>query len=165
MMDSIKDGYLSRDLRRLKICLAASGGGHLTQLLGLKESWEGHNNFWVVTSDLVRDALERQGRVYIVTESNRQHPLLVLKALFSCIRIVYQERPQVVISTGAAVGCLMSFLGKISGAKIIWIDSITNIEGLSLSGRLVRYIADLFLVQWPNLAKGYENAEFAGAII
>ena len=69
------------------------------------------------------------------------------------------------ISTGAAVGCIMCFLGKVTGAKIVWVDSITNVDRLSLSGRLVWRIADLFLAQWQQLAEQHKNVEYAGKII
>jgi UDP-N-acetylglucosamine:LPS N-acetylglucosamine transferase len=81
------------------------------------------------------------------------------------LKVVLRERPDVVISTGAAVGCIVCFLGKLLGAKVVWIDSITNVERISLSGRMVRYIADLFLVQWPELAKRYDNVEYVGVVI
>jgi hypothetical protein len=51
------------------------------------------------------------------------------------------------------------------GAKVVWIDSVTNVERISLSGRMVRHIADLFLVQWPELASRYKRVEYVGAII
>ena len=60
---------------------------------------------------------------------------------------------------------MICFLAKILGAKIVWIDSITNVEKISLSGRMVRYIADLFLVQWPELLSKYRKVEFAGTLI
>jgi len=151
--------------KKLRICLVASAGGHLSQLLKLAESWSGHDLFYVVTSELVREELQKRGRVYIVQECNRQHPLQVMKVLTKCVRIIFRERPQVVISTGAAAGCIECFLGKIIGAKIIWIDSITNVEKLSLSGRMVRYIADMFFVQWPGLTRKYTNVQFAGMVI
>lgn len=149
----------------MKICLAASAGGHLTQLLRLESAWSGHNTFFVTTSNVVLKKLQQCGKAYVVGECNRQHPLKVLLVLIHCIRIILKERPDVVISTGAAVGCIMCFLGKITGAKIIWVDSITNVDRLSLSGRLVRYIADLFLAQWQQLAGQYKNIEYAGKII
>ncbi len=121
--------------------------------------------FYIVTSELVREELRKRGRVYIVQECNRQHPLQVMKVLAKCIRIVLREKPQVVISTGAAAGCIECFLSKLIGAKVIWIDSITNVEKLSLSGRMVRYIADMFFVQWPELTRKYKNVQFAGMVI
>jgi UDP-N-acetylglucosamine:LPS N-acetylglucosamine transferase len=149
----------------MKICLAASAGGHLTQLLRLESGWNGYNTFCVTTSDIVLEKLQKQGKVYVVGECNRQHPLKVLLVSIRCIRIILKEKPDVVISTGAAVGCIMCFLGKITGAKIIWLDSITNIDRISLSGKMVRYVADLFLVQWPELARKYNSAEYLGAVI
>ena len=149
----------------MKICLAASGGGHLTELLELSDSWKGHNTFFVTTVPVVQDNLQSTGNVYVVGECNRQYPMRVLKVFLKCIRIAFKERPDVVISTGAAAGCMLCFLAKFLGAKIIWIDSITNVERISLSGRMVRYIADLFLVQWSELTSKYRNVEYSGTLI
>ncbi len=151
--------------KKTKTCLAASAGGHTTQLLRVVESWQGRDVFYVTTTEILRDKLSKLGNVYVVGECNRQHPLRVLKVLFNCIRIIFREKPDVVISTGAAVGCITCFLGKLFGAKVVWVDSITNVERLSLSGRMIRRIADLFLVQWPQLAEKYKNVEYVGAVI
>ena len=150
---------------KLRICLAASAGGHISQLLKLAESWDGYETFCVTTTQVVRDKLSRFGEVYVVGECNREHPWRVILVSIRCMNAILSERPNVVISTGAAAGCIMCFLGKMIGAKVVWIDSITNIEKLSLSGRMVRYIADLFLVQWPHLARKYKNAEYLGVVI
>jgi UDP-N-acetylglucosamine:LPS N-acetylglucosamine transferase len=150
---------------KLRICLAASSGGHLSQLFKLAKSWQDHEIFFVVTAQTVAEQLQKYGNVYVVGESNRQHPLKVFIVLIRCLIIVLRKRPDVVISTGAAVGCITCFLVKLIGAKVVWIDSITNVEQISLSGRMVRYIADLFLVQWPHLADHYKNVEYVGSVI
>ena len=152
-------------MKRLKICIVASAGGHLSQLLKLVDSWNGYETFSITTTEVVREKLQKFGPVYTVGECNRQHPILVFKVLLQCIRIILKERPDVIISTGAAVGCIACFFGKFIGAKIVWLDSITNVEKLSLSGRMVRFIADLFLVQWPELAQKYSNTEYIGSVI
>jgi len=150
---------------KLRICLAASAGGHITQLLKLTASWNGYETFCVTTTEVLRNKLSKLGEVYVVGECNRQHPVRVIKVLLRCIRIAFRERPDVVISTGAAAGCILCFLCKMYGAKVVWIDSVTNVERISLSGRMVRHIADLFLVQWPELAGRYKRVEYVGAII
>ncbi len=150
---------------KLKICLAASGGGHLTELLKLSDSWKQYETFFVTTVPVVRDNLQTSGNIYVVGECNRQHPIRVLRVFLRCVKIALKEKPNIVISTGAAAGCMICFLAKLGGADIIWIDSITNVEKISLSGRMVRYIADLFLVQWPELTQKYNNVEFIGAVI
>jgi len=150
---------------KLKICLVASGGGHLTELLRISESWKQFETFFITTVPVVRDNLQTSGNIYIVGECNRQHPIRVLKVFIRCLRITFKERPNVVISTGAAAGCMICFLAKLRGAEIIWIDSITNVERISLSGRMVRHIADLFLVQWPELTEKYNKVEYLGEVI
>ena len=137
----------------------------MSQLLKLASCWEGYEVFSVTTTEVVRDKLRKFGGVYVVGECNRQHPVRVIKVLLQCIRIVFRERPDVVISTGAAAGCMLCLLGKMLGVKIIWIDSITNVERISLSGRMVRYVADLFLVQWPELAQKRQNVEYIGEVV
>jgi UDP-N-acetylglucosamine:LPS N-acetylglucosamine transferase len=137
----------------------------MSQLLRLMECWEKYHAFCVTTSEVARVKLEKYGKVYVVGECNRQHPIRVVQVLMQCIRIVFKERPDVVISTGAAAGCMVCVIGKLLGAKVIWVDSIANIDRLSLSGRIVRPFADLFLTQWPDIANKYKNVEYAGAII
>jgi UDP-N-acetylglucosamine:LPS N-acetylglucosamine transferase len=149
----------------LKIALVASAGGHLAQLRRVASAWAGHTTFWITTTPVVYDALRKEGGVYVVGECNRQHLLNVALVLLRCARAVSKERPDVVISTGAAAGCIVCLLGKLLGAKVIWLDSITNVRRLSLSGRLVRPFADLFLVQWPELAERHRGIEYVGAVI
>jgi len=149
----------------MKICLVASAGGHLSQLLKIAPPVETYDALVITTSEAVRRNLTRLGRVHVVGECNRQHGLQVIKVFFLCLGILRRERPDVVLSTGAAAGCMCCFLGKLMGAKIVWVDSITNVDRLSLSGRMVRHIADLFLVQWPDLARKYRGTEYVGTII
>ncbi len=154
-----------KNKKKLRVCLVASVGGHLSQLLRLADSWKGYEAVYVTTTEVMQNKLSKYGKVYIVGECNRQHPMRVIKVLLWCIKAVLRERPSVVISTGAAAGCMVCFLSKLLGAKVVWIDSITNVERISLSGRMVRHIADLFLVQWPELAEQYGNVEYVGAVI
>jgi beta-1,4-N-acetylglucosaminyltransferase len=151
--------------KKLKICLAASAGGHLTQLLKLANCWNEYDAFFITTCEEVKKKLEKSGNVYVAGESNRQHPIKIMKVILCCFKIIFKERPDVVLSTGAAVGCIACMIGKLTGAKIVWVDSITNVEKLSLSGRLVRPIANLFLAQWQQLAQQYTNVIFEGTLI
>jgi len=116
---------------------------------------------------MVAKQLERDFAVpvYVVVETNRDHPMKVIKMLFQTARAVFKHRPHLVLSTGAAPGCLACLLGKLVGAKIAWVDSIANAEKLSLSGRLVRPLADLFLTQWSDLADTARRVEYAGELM
>lgn len=148
-----------------KICLAASAGGHLSQLLKLESCWEGCDVFFITTSESVKKTLTDKSKVFVVGECNREHPLKVFKVFGKCFKILNNARPDVVISTGAAAGCMCCFIGKCLGAKVIWMDSIANTKKLSLSGRMVRPIANLILTQWEDVASKYKNVEYAGFVV
>ena len=151
--------------KKIKICLTASAGGHLVQLLRLRKSWEGFETFYVSTVEVVKDRLSQAGQVYIVGECNREHPFHTVKVLWRCFRVILRERPGVVISTGAAPGFLMCFIARLFGAKIIWIDSIANVKRLSMSGKMIRPFCHLFLTQWEELQNVSKRIEYAGSVI
>jgi UDP-N-acetylglucosamine:LPS N-acetylglucosamine transferase len=150
---------------KIRVCLAASAGGHMSQLLRLSESWSGTDAFFVTTGKMVADYLQKDYKVFVVGECNRSQPVRTMRVLAKCIKIIRAEKPDVIISTGAAAGCILCFLGKLRGSRVVWVDSITNVERLSLSGRMVRLIADMFFVQWPHLAEKYTRVEYAGALV
>ncbi|NLK41803.1 MAG: hypothetical protein GX298_07090 [Planctomycetes bacterium] len=150
---------------KIKICAVASAGGHMSELLKLEEVCKSHNLFFVSTTDVIQKKLQKIARTYIVGECNREHPLLTLKVMVKGLWIIKKEKPDVILSTGAAVGFIMCFWGKLRGAKVIWVDSIANAEKLSLSGRMIRPFADLILSQWPDVAAHYANVEYAGELI
>ena len=63
---------------KLKICLVASAGGHLSQLLKIAEAWKGHRTYFITTSKTACTQLQQYGKVYVAGECNREHLLKVL---------------------------------------------------------------------------------------
>ena len=137
----------------------------MSQLLKLSESWKNHEVFYVSTLHSVTQKLQVLGRFYVTGECNREHPIRALLVLKNCIKIILQEKPDVIISTGAAPPCLLCLIGKFFNAKIIWIDSIANVERLSLSGRIIRPFANLLLTQWPEIAEKHESVQYEGTLV
>lgn len=149
----------------MKICLAASAGGHLTQLLRLIGACEAYDHFIVTTGTEVPDLSPISARTFCVGWANRNHPLLASMMFVRCLSLYLRERPDVLVSTGAAVGCILAILTKVFGGTVIWIDTISHTEYLTLSGRIVRHFADIFLVQWPELTVKYNNVQYVGSVI
>jgi len=149
----------------LKVCFAASAGGHLTQLLKIVPSFKDFNIMGVTTSKLVAEKLKIYGRTYIISECNRRHFFRSFRSLYQAVKITLRERPDVVISTGAEPAFLICITAKLLGARIVWIDSVANVQRLSLSGKLIRPFADLFLTQWPELADANKKIEYVGALL
>jgi UDP-N-acetylglucosamine:LPS N-acetylglucosamine transferase len=139
--------------------------GQLLKLLEMSGSWSQAPSFYITTLEGLADRLAERGPVYVIGECNRRNPLSALRVLVRCVRTSIKERPDIVITTGSLPLAIFCFSAKVFGAKIVWIDSIANVERLSMSGRFVRCFADLFLTQWPELASRYKNVEYRGAIV
>ena len=75
-----------------------------------------------------------------------------------------KERPHLIISTGAAVAVPFFYVGKIFGAKLIYIEVFDRIDKATLTGRLVYPVTDCFVVQWEEMKKIYPKAVNLGSI-
>jgi UDP-N-acetylglucosamine:LPS N-acetylglucosamine transferase len=135
-----------------KVLAIASGGGHWVQLMRLKPAFE-TNTVVLVTVNQAYKAEAGSHRFYVVKDATRWNKLRLFVMALQVLWIVLKERPDVVLSTGAAPGYFALRLGKLLGARTIWIDSIANVDRLSLSGEEVGPYADLWLTQWPHLAR------------
>jgi len=149
--------------KRLTVCLACSAGGHLKELMQIREVVEGHNVFFLTF--MREDSKELGGRVYFVSDPKRD-PVKLLKNVLQSARVMIKERPDVVMTTGAGVAVPACYLGKLLGARVIYIESLTRIDKSSLSGRVIYPISDLFFVQWKSLLPEYgKKAQYGGTVI
>ena len=136
-----------------RILAVASSGGHWVQLRRLRPAFAGHDVAYVTTARAHRPEVGT-ARFYAVRDGNRSNKLTLLMSALQIAWVLLRERPDIVISTGAAPGYLAIRWGKLVGARTVWIDSVANVEELSLSGRLASARVDLCLTQWPHLAAG-----------
>jgi UDP-N-acetylglucosamine:LPS N-acetylglucosamine transferase len=136
-----------------KVLVATSAGGHWVQMRRLLPAFEGCELVFAGVEPALDPDLQ-PARYYRVRNVNRRDPLGFLAAAWQLMRALRRERPDAVVSTGAAPGLVALALAKlIVGSRTVWIDSIANSERLSLSGRLARPVADAWLTQWPHLAR------------
>ena len=133
-----------------KILAVASGGGHWVQLLRLRPAFEGHDVAYVTVQPSYASQVPGQ-RFYAVCDATRWSRWDLVKMVFQVTAAVLRERPDVVVTTGAAPGVVALRIGKLLGARTVWLDSIANVEQMSMSGQRVRGFADLWLTQWPHL--------------
>jgi hypothetical protein len=146
-----------------KVLAVASRGGHWMQLMRLLPALDGCEVVFVTVADSYRPIVP-ENKFYAVGDANRWNKFLLITLAGKIAWIVCKERPEVVISTGAAPGYFAVLFGHLLGARTIWVDSIANIERLSMSGRLAGQHADLWLTQWPHLARA-EGPQYAGAVL
>ncbi len=147
----------------LRVLAVSSGGGHWVQLRRLVPAFEGHEVVYVTINPTYRQDVPN-ARVHIVSDATRWHRLGAVRLALQILWILMRERPHAVVSTGAAPGCFAIIFGRLLGARTVWLDSIANVEQMSLSGAMVRRYSQLWLTQWPHLAEA-DGPEFAGTVL
>ncbi|WP_245471098.1 UDP-N-acetylglucosamine--LPS N-acetylglucosamine transferase [Bradyrhizobium genosp. SA-3] len=148
---------------RPKLLAVASGGGHWVQLLRIRDAFEGCEVIFVTVHESYRAQVPGH-KFYVVNDANRWTKFKLLKTAKSLTSIILHERPDIVVSTGAAPGYLALRLGRMMGARTVWLDSIANVEHLSMSGFRIGHSADLWLTQWPHLARP-EGPHYEGSVL
>ena len=150
----------------MKICLACSPGGHLTQMQRLMPAFEGKDYFFVTFKSDYSRHLERAYLIEYKLGYIRER-LTWLKTIFVAFRILLKERPDVVISTGGGeIAIPFCYLSKLLGAKVVFIETLARITTRSAAGKLIYPLADLFLVQWETLLEKYgKKAQYWGSVI
>jgi UDP-N-acetylglucosamine:LPS N-acetylglucosamine transferase len=141
----------------------SSGGGHWVQMLRLLPAFAGHQMVFVTVSRAYRCDV-RGAKFYAVVDATAWDKVKLCGQALQILLIVLRERPDTVISTGAAPGYFALRFAKLLGCHTVWIDSIANVECLSMSGRQVAEYADLWLTQWPHLALD-SGPQFRGAVL
>jgi len=135
-----------------KILAVSSGGGHWVELIRLVPAFEGHDTVFATVDEAYRNEAG-SARFYTIRDVTRWNKLRWLQTFVKLVWILSREKPDIVVSTGALPGYFSLRLAKWFGARTIWVDSIANVEELSLSGKMIGKHADLWLTQWPHLAK------------
>lgn len=139
--------------KKTKVLAISSGGGHWVQLLRLRPAFGNCDVVFATVEDGYRANLAPGSDFRVIPNAHRQNKLGLLRLLLAVFRLIWRERPDVVISTGAAPGYFAIRIGNLFGARTIWVDSIANSEELSLSGLKAGPHAGFWLTQWAHLAK------------
>ena len=153
-----------KDIRDIKICLVGSSGGHLTHLYMLKDFWNDKDRFWVTFDKKDANSIlknEKKYNCYYPTNRNLKN---LIKNTFLAFKVLRKEKPDVIISSGAAVAVPFFYLGKLFGAKLVYIEVFDRINKSTMTGKMVYPITDKFIVQWEEMKKIYPKAVNLGSI-
>jgi beta-1,4-N-acetylglucosaminyltransferase len=145
----------------MKICLVCSHGGHLSEMLQLMEAFEGHETFFITYDSQRTRGLDRR---YLLKNIGT-NPLVMAQAFLTTLRILFRERPSLIVSTGSEIAIPAFYLAKLLRIKTVFIESWARVIEPSGTGRIVYPVADVFLVQWERLLTRYgKKAKYEGAI-
>jgi UDP-N-acetylglucosamine:LPS N-acetylglucosamine transferase len=107
---------------------------------------------FATVKDVYRDEVG-PARFRTVCDADLSSKARLARSAVSVLWTVVRHQPDVVISTGSAPGYFALAFGKLLGARTIWVDSMANADALSVSGQRAGRFADLWLTQWPDLAR------------
>lgn len=147
----------------MKILAVASDGGHWIELIRITKALE--QDFKLCYAGTNRNqALSVSGnRFYRITDFSRTDCYKFVPVFFQALRIILKERPDAVITTGAAPGVVAVLVAALFRRKTVWIDSIANVNHLSLSGRIASRFVSRTYTQWEEPATG--KIWFAGNVL
>lgn len=161
----------------MKICLICSPGGHLIESLGILEAFKPNElllmtyeeDFEFSTSSDIKTVYTLKNFVVKRVKYPKviRYFFLFINMIYLAIKefyILLKENPDIIVSTGSEIAIPSFYLGKILRKKTIFIESLTRINELSGTGKLVYPVSDLFLVQWKNLTKKYKKSIYSGNI-
>ena len=155
--------------RRLKtspkrILLVACPGGHLQQMLALRAAWEDLDTHWVTLAAADTNYLLKSEDVVFAhgpTPRNIPNFIRNLRLAWTTVR---RYRPDVMLSTGAALAVPFFVIGRLHGVRLIYVESFTRVERPALTGRIVYPLVDAFFIQWPTSSRR-KRAIYAGSVV
>ena len=142
----------------MKILLISSTGGHFNALQKLHLFWDKHECSWVTFETTSTKSVLADEKVYWAYGPTNRNLINLLRNFYLAYKVIKEEKPQLVMSTGAGIAVPFIILAKVCGIKTVFIESFTRVQELSLSARLVLPFLDTLYVQWEELASKYSKA-------
>jgi UDP-N-acetylglucosamine:LPS N-acetylglucosamine transferase len=151
---------------QVDVLLVCTAGGHLLQLWSLRESWSAYEHAWVVGSHGggdVESVLEGERIFYAHSPAARSIKNAIRNAWLAW-RLVGRLRPQVLVTTGAAVAVPFAWIARLRGVRVTYVETLARAERPSLSCRMASPAADRVYVQWPELLASLPQGRYAGTV-
>lgn len=152
-----------KNTTRKKVLAISSGGGHWVQLMRLTPAFAGADVVYACSDGAMHSQVSG-ARFHAFTDANKSQPLKLLRTTADIALILLRERPDVIISTGAAGGSLAIGMGRLMGIRGLFVDSIANARTLSVSAKLCLRFANAVFTQWPDVAATC-SARFRGSVL
>lgn len=142
--------------------LVATPGGHLAQLKLIAPCFEAFDRRWISTEHASVDVGDDP--LVLAHGPTTRSLRNLIRNTFVAWREIRDNRPDIIVSTGAGLAVPFFVLGRLMGARTIFLEVYDRIDSRTLTGRLVRPFASEFLVQWPEQAEVYGGGTVVGAL-
>lgn len=95
-----------------------------------------------------------------------------IASIWLCIPMIYKLHPDLILCNGPGTCvpiCLIAFMYKVlfinPGCRIVFIESYCRTKTISLTGKILIWFADSFVVQWPQLVQYSSKVQFFGRLL
>jgi UDP-N-acetylglucosamine:LPS N-acetylglucosamine transferase len=153
-------------MKKVKIGLAASSGGHYEQLFMLRPLREKYEVFFI--TEKTRYSVEiSEKKIYYLKQVNREEKMFLFRMMKNALlslRIFMNEKPDIIICTGVLAMVPICLISKLFRKKLIYIESFAKVTSATKTGKLMYHFADQFYVQWESMLKIFPNAIYKGGI-
>ncbi len=158
-----------------RIAVVLGRGGHTAQTFALVDLLGQQNEYFYLIGVLDRltpRKIHIPGRVLPVfpprllpQDSKIMAIIRTLVTLFLSFVYFILFRPDVVISCGTGLTVPIFYSARALGIKTVFIESMSRVTEMSMTGRLLLGKTDLFIVQWPQLAAKTPGALYGGQLL
>lgn len=161
---------MNKEKKNTKIILICSDGGHLAQLLELKEMFVQYDYLLVTEESPATLPLKDKYNIQYLRGRSKgkkrsiNFVISLFVNLFLSTKLLLTHYPKVIITTGSHTAVPMCFLGRLFGAKVVWILSFARVNTRAFSADIVHPIANRFIVQWPEVQQFYKKSVYLGGI-
>jgi UDP-N-acetylglucosamine:LPS N-acetylglucosamine transferase len=157
----------------MKVLVILGDGGHTAEILKLLDLLGPHYEYTYMISveDLISEnKIVWEGPVYrtplpLGKYKTSRTLSRVIKASLAQLKILLKVRPQAILTSGANIAIPICIFGRLSGTKVIYIETGSRVYHLSSTGKVMYWIANLFFVQWEPLQEKYPKAIYAGRLL
>ena len=158
-----------------KIAVVLGRGGHTAQTFALVDSLG--NKFQYIyliglLDNLTPKKIRLKGKVLRVftprllpQDSRLMSVIRTILTLFLSFVYLSISRPHVIISCGTGMTVPVFYSARTLGIPTVFIESMSRVESLSKTGRMMLGRVSLFMVQWENLAKVTPGAVYGGQLL
>lgn len=152
------------------VMFISSTGGHLNEMLQLKELFEKYDYYIVTekTKSNLNLKNKYKNKVSFLVYGTKDHmlvyPFKLIYNTFKSLFIYLKVHPDYIVTTGAHTAGPMCCIGKLLGSRIIYIETFANITTKTVTGKCLYPIADKFIVQWESMLELYPEAVYGGWI-
>lgn len=152
-----------------RVLFIASTGGHLEQLLSLKETMDTFDSYIVTEKNRATKTLKSkyENVSYLPFFSRKNKlvfPIIIIGVFFRSVYLFVKIKPEIIVSTGAGCAIPMFLIGKLFGKELIFIETFSRTDTKTLTGKICYPLADIFIVQWEGLLNIYPRAKYFGPI-